>query len=442
MSLPGLIEIVPPQGGCEARVRVPGSKSITNRALMLAALARGPVTLLGALWSEDTQVMSEALKVLGFQVRVEDDPGETCNRIIHVHGCGGGIPNGGTTANPLELKVGNAGTAARFLSALVCLGQGAYRLVGVPRMHERPQGGLFGALRQLGYEVKADQGGECLPVMILGKGLNGAHGAVCRVDIRQSSQFASALLMAGKAGGWKVTVQGEDAEESPYVAMTTRMMKVFPWDGGVFEVEPDASSGSYFWGARWLLNRGSSGGGITVEGWPVSGWQMDAAFPQVGLRLENGHFEGMPRQLSRVKDLGDSIMTAIVLAPYNREEVVFQDLGRLRLQECERVKALKTELSRCGARVEEVGDTLKVRPAKAGELHGAEVETYGDHRMAMCFALFGLGTPGIRIRNPACVNKTFPNFFQKLAAPAPGGLGVGLLDEKGQQPEFKDLFAG
>src|SRR5262249_9031483 len=170
MALPDLIEIVPLDKPVHAEITVPGSKSITNRALILAALADGETKLQGALWSEDTQVMVEALRKLGFEVKVEPEPGEVCNRTVEVKGLGGKIPNGGTKEKPLELFVGNAGTAARFLAALVCLGNGVYRLHGVPRMHERPQEALFKALRELGYEVEAENRNEKLPARILTDG--------------------------------------------------------------------------------------------------------------------------------------------------------------------------------------------------------------------------------------------------------------------------------
>jgi 3-phosphoshikimate 1-carboxyvinyltransferase len=147
----------------------------------------------------------------------------------------------------------------------------------------------------------------------------------------------------------------------------------------------------------------------------------------------------MKRVISRLNELADSIMTAIVLAPFAGQPIKFIDLGRLRVQECERVVALRTELTKCGAKVVEEGDTLTVYPSK---LHGAEIETYNDHRMAMCFAILGLKVPGIKIKNPACVKKTFPNFFQKLAAPPPNGLGATILDAKtGRKLELKELFA-
>jgi 3-phosphoshikimate 1-carboxyvinyltransferase len=453
MALPDLIEIVPLDKPVRAEITVPGSKSITNRALVLAALADGETILTGALWSEDTQIMVECLQDLGFMVNVAPDPDEICNRTITVYGQGGTIPGGGTVENPLELFVGNAGTAARFLAALVCLGKGVYRLHGVPRMHERPQAALFKALRELGYRV--DSPNDKLPATIFGGGsrsrgdethsskesqrlLTSSPTNKVEVSVEESSQFASALLLCAKHGGWEVKVVGENAEESPYVAMTSKMIEAFPKSGGKFQIEPDASSGSYFWGAAWLFERAGFSNEIIVYDWPrtESQWQLDAQFRiYIGLGLN----VGMKRVISRLNELADSIMTAIVLAPFAGQPIKFIDLGRLRVQECERVVALRTELTKCGAKVIEEGDTLTVYPS---QLHGAEIETYNDHRMAMCFAILGLKVPGIKIKNPACVKKTFPNFFQKLAAPPPNGLGATILDAKtGRKLELKELFA-
>src|SRR6185437_15732507 len=479
MSLPDLIEIAPLEKPVHAGIAVPGSKSITNRALVLAALADGETTLRGALWSEDTRVMVDGLLKLGFVVKVEPDPDEVCNRAITVQGLGGKIPNAGTLDKPLELFVGNAGTAARFLATLVCLGHGIYRLDGVKRMRERPQEALFDALRELGYCI--DSANSKLPALVHGGGPK--PGAICCVSIAESSQFASALLICAKAGGWHVTVVGDNAEESPYVAMTSKLIEAFPNRGGGFQIEPDASSGSYFWAAVPPLPSGerqeicedlpdagvdfttrmNSAFAVRVLNWPhPSDWQIDARFPEyvvlvapVNLysaleiaeaerrlaqmwgpkwreRFEDGSRKNSERveaerdavRVSRNTDLGDSIMTLIVLAPLAHHKIMFADLGRLRLQECERVVALRTELSKCGAKVIEEGDTLTVYPSK---LHGAEIETYNDHRMAMCFAILGLKVPGIKIKNPACVKKTFPNFFQKLADPPPHGLGATIL---------------
>jgi 3-phosphoshikimate 1-carboxyvinyltransferase len=425
MPLPALIEIVPLDQPVRAEITVPGSKSITNRALLLAALGEGETTLRGALWSEDTQVMVECLQELGFMVNVAPDPQEACNRIITVYGKGGLVPPGGTEDQPLELFVGNAGTAARFLAALVCVGKGVYRLHGVPRMHERPQAALFQALRELGYRV--DSPNDKLPVVIFG---TGPRAAKCRVSIEESSQFASALLLCAKAGRWQVEVTGQSVEESPYVTMTTKLVEAFPAAGGTFQIEPDASSASYFWGAGFLLSGVAPLQAVSVRAGAASDWQVDAAFPR---------FLPLPAVISRRTDLGDSIMTAIVLAPFSAKPVRFTDLGRLRVQECERVAALRTELTRCGAKVIEEGDTLTVYPSR---LHGAEIETYNDHRMAMCFAILGLKVGGIRLKNASCVKKTFPSFYQKLAALPPAGLGARILDgQSGRTLQNAELFA-
>jgi 3-phosphoshikimate 1-carboxyvinyltransferase len=489
MALPDLIEIVPLSAPVRAEITVPGSKSITNRALILAALSDGETILKGALWSEDTQIMVECLQELGFMVNVEADPAETCNRTITVYGNGGAVPCGGTEAQPLDLFVGNAGTAARFLAPFLCLGSGVYRLHGVPRMHERPQAALFSALRELGYRVEAELGNEKLPVRIFASssGRESAQTKIpdisqsrltsaatkrkCRVSIEDSSQFASALLLSAKQGGWEIEIVGENAEESPYVAMTSKLIAAFP-KGGEFQIEPDASSGSYFWGLNdWKLissflkkdtdlseTTDLHQWDVRVHAWPSSGHQIDAYFPrtlkilsvlQIPTRTDIAP-EDRTAIVSRIGTfgdtnpvLGDSIMTAIVVAPFfSTIEVVFMHLARLRVQECERVVALRTELTKCGASVEEEGDTLTVCPAKPGELHGAEIETYNDHRMAMCFAVLGLKVPGIKIKNPACVKKTFPNFFQKVAGPPPNGLGATILDAKtGRKLTHEELFA-
>jgi 3-phosphoshikimate 1-carboxyvinyltransferase len=424
MPLPEIIEIVPLDSPAPAVITVPGSKSITNRALILAAVSGGPVTLRGALWSEDTQIMTTALRQLGFTIDLEADEKEFCNRTIRIRGLGGKIPNGGTAEKPLDLFVGNAGTAARFLAALVCLGRGVFQLHGSERMHERPQAALFAALRGLGYRI--DSTNDRLPAIIHGAG---PRTASCRVNIGESSQFASALLLCADAGGWKVELAGESEEEAPYVSMTRQLITAFPRFGGEFHIEADASSASYFYAANWLMQPRAA---ISVAAFPKSDWQVDVAFPR---------FLPLPKEVSRRRQLGDSIMTAIIVAPFAGGPTRFRDLERLRLQECERVAALRTELTKCGANVVEQGDDLTVFPA-AGALHGAEIETYNDHRMAMCFAILGLKIKGIRIKNPSCVKKTFPNFFQKLAGAAPSGLGAAILDARTAKPlREAELFA-
>jgi len=395
--LPDLIEVVPPSPPTKSKVVLPGSKSLTNRALILAALAARPVTLRGALWSEDTQAMVECLERLGFPVAVADDPAEPANRTLEVQGAGGRIPNAGTPEQPLKLFVENAGTAARFLPPMLCLGQGSYHVSGIERMHQRPQAALVGALRQLGYRI--DTPNDRLPAVIHGTGPR--PGAACSVSVEESSQFASALLLSGGIGGWQITVTGANEDELPYVDMTRRLMQDFPWNGGTCDIEADASGASYFWGADWLLRDGGSR--VAVVPTPTSGMQADQKFLDL---VAEGTWRAA---YSRQTDLADSIMTAIVLAP------------------------LRTELTKCGARVEESGDTLTVHPSP---LHGAEIETYNDHRVAMCFGMLGLRVPGMRLIKPACVRKTFPNFFAKLVE-----LGTVIKDADGKPLSGDALLA-
>jgi len=421
MSIPEILEIVPWSGPPAANITVPGSKSITNRALILAALAQGETRLQNALWSDDTQVMVAGLQRLGYVIDVEADPAEAGNRHLRVVGQGGFVPAGGTRETPTEIFVGLAGTAARFLAAMLCLGTGVYRLHGGTPMHARPQGGLFAALRQLGYAVESEAGNDHLPALIYGDGPH--DGARASVGTRESSQFASALILAARVGGW--TIDADEDGPSPYVEMTRQQADGFSVHGGSLVIEPDASGGSYFCAADALPIDGdgdlSRKGNIEVAHWPTSGWQIDAEFTR---------YLPLPTHpLSRQQHLGDSIMTSMVLAPLGREPVLFTDLGRLRVQECERVKAMRVELTKCGANVVEEGDTLKIFPS---QLHGATIDTYDDHRMAMCFATLGLVVPQIRLRDPGCVSKTFPLFFHKLSAPPPHGLGVALRDDEGR----------
>jgi 3-phosphoshikimate 1-carboxyvinyltransferase len=236
---------------------------------------------------------------------------------------------------------------------------------------------------------------------------------------------------------------------------------VFPHKGGTFQIEPDASSGSYFWAVDWVLWIGRLNqemDQIVVRHWPTSRWQIDADYPQ----YLKGH---RPQALSRKTHLGDSIMTDIVIAPLNLRppsavssvfifpnspqqtnqptKMVFSDLGRLRVQECDRVAAIVTELTKCGAKIAEENDKITIIADRYLQLPKGEfIETYNDHRMAMCFAVLGLRVGGIKIKNPACVKKTFPNFFQKLAALPPKGLGATILDRQtGRKLTHEELFA-
>jgi 3-phosphoshikimate 1-carboxyvinyltransferase len=392
--LPDILEIEPLSKPPNCTITVPGSKSITNRALILAALADGKCVLRGALWADDTQRMVEALWELNFEVSVEPDPLEECNRTITVVGRGGKIP-----AKKADLYVGNAGTAARFLTSLVCLGHGEYRIYGDERMHERPMKELFDALRQLGAEIETE--GDCLPATIHAKGL---HGGEISISAERSSQFASALLLILSHVPGLTVRSLDESEAHGYVNMTNALATDFRPD---FVIEPDLSSGSYFKAIEFLFSKEVAK--VDVLGWPKEPYarlQVDSQFPK---------FLPPPKApVSREIDLGDSIMTLAICALFGDNPLVAKDASRLRLQETDRIKAMVTELNRVGAKAEEHEDGFTVWPAETGQLHGADIETYNDHRMAMCFSVLGLKVPGIRIKNPSCVSKTFPNFFEKL----------------------------
>jgi len=385
-ELPAVLSIATLSRTPDCVVTVPGSKSITNRALILAALAEGVTKIRGALWAEDTLLMVNALRALGFSVSVERDPVEEANVSIEAVGSGGAIP-----ATKADLFVGNAGTAARFLTALVALGHGEYRIHGTARMHRRPMGDLFDGLRKL--NVRIDAKNNCLPARIHADGLN--EGSVV-VSTKDSSQFASALLLISRRARLDVRL-AEPNEPHGYVEMTRRMAQEFSSD---YRVEPDTSSASYFLAAAFL-----TGGRIVIDRWPTDSLQVDSRFPQ---------FLPPPEKLSRSADLGDSVLTLAACALFGTIPMRVTDAERLRLQESNRLRAMVTELRRVGARAEEHSDGFTVWPAREGDLHGASIQTYDDHRIAMTFSILGLKVPGIRIKNPRCVIKTFPNFFTKL----------------------------
>ena len=368
-------------------ITVPGSKSITNRALILAALSDKKCTLRGALWADDTQVMVDSLQKLGFDVEVSPDPSEECNCTITVVGRDGEIP-----AKEAELYVGNAGTAARFLTAFVCLGHGEYRIDGDARMRERPMRHLFDALRGLKVDVDAEH--DRLPARIRARGLRGGK---VNIAMTASTQFASAMALISRHAKLELSFHRWEKEKKGYIAMTENVMRTFSAD---YLIEPDLSSASYLVASGWIM-----GGRVEIAGWPVRSVQIDGEFQK---------FLPPPESVSRLKDLGDSVMTLAICALFGKQPMKVVDAGRMREQESDRIQALVTELQRVGARAEGREDRFAVWPAQPGQLHGADIETYNDHRMAMCFAVLGLKVPGIRIKNPGCVSKTFPNFFEKL----------------------------
>ncbi len=408
----------------DATVRVPGSKSITNRALLLAALCEGTSRLEGALFSDDTHYMSQALGQLGVPVRFDK-----AKEWFEVDG------QGGRFGGEAELFLGNAGTAVRFLTAALCLGQGTFNLDGVPRMRTRPIGDLLGALRTLGAKIVASN--ECLPLEIEASGLNGGPVSI-RGDA--SSQFLSALLLVGPKTreGLDISIDGP-LFSKPYVEMTLAMMSQwgaqseheglerFHIAGGQsfhaqshYQIEPDASGASYFFAAAAL-----TGGKVRVKNLGKDALQGDVAFvdilAQLGCQVKKGkHFlevrgpqEGLLHGGSfDMNAVSDTVMTLAAIAPFALEPVEIKNVAHIRGKETDRLSALSTELNRLGVKVEERADGLLIHPAK--KLKRAAIKTYDDHRMAMSFAITGLKSPGIEIRDPGCVAKTFPDFFERL----------------------------
>lgn len=412
---------IQPSGPLHASIRPPGSKSITNRALVCAALAEGDSVLHGALDSEDTRVMIDSLRRLGLAVR----HGATA-RTIHVSGCGGRIP-----ASSAELYVANSGTSMRFLAAMVALGRGRFRLDGVARMRQRPIQDQIDAMRQLGADVVSEQGTGCPPVVVRAAGLPGGQA---RVAGDTSSQFLSGLVMAAPyaAAPVTLTVVGELVSK-PYVAMTLAVMRAFgvPVDaeelsqlavptahyrGRTYEVEPDASAASYFFAAAAIC-----GGQVTVEGLSRDSLQGDVAFceclRQMGCDVEHGDqaITVRARRLHGIdvdmNAISDTVQTLGAVAVFADGPTTITGVAHIRHKETDRISALATELRKLGAAVDERSDGLRITP---GPLHGAVIDTYDDHRMAMSLALVGLAVPKVVIRDPACTEKTYPEFFADL----------------------------
>ncbi|MFZ5830944.1 MAG: 3-phosphoshikimate 1-carboxyvinyltransferase [Planctomycetota bacterium] len=413
---------IKPCGPLDARIRPPGSKSITNRALICAALADGPSTLAGALRSEDTEVMIEALRRLG--VRVEQD---TAAQTLRVEGCSGRFP--GETA---ELYLANSGTSIRFLTAAVCVGQGVFRLDGSPRMRQRPIGDLLDALTALGAELHSENGNGCPPVIVRAAGLAGGKATVSGAI---SSQFLSGLLMATPyaRASCELVVEGELVSK-PYIAMTLAVMRSFGaavdhsdfsrfrvaagqrYHGGRFEIEPDASAASYFFAAAAI-----AGGAVTVEGLTESSLQGDVGFckclqqmgcavqyDQNGITVHGAPLRGVDVDMG---DISDTVQTLAAAALFAEGPTTIRGVAHIRHKETDRIGDLARELRKFGAEVDEREDGLRIVPRA---LSGAEIDTYNDHRMAMSLALVGLRVPGVVIRDPRCTEKTYPDFFADL----------------------------
>ncbi|MGE5357642.1 MAG: 3-phosphoshikimate 1-carboxyvinyltransferase [Bacteroidales bacterium] len=418
--------IEPFDGPIDATVRVPGSKSATNRALLLAALADGVTQLRDAVWCDDSRHMVDCLRRLGFAVDVR--AADTCaNRHIAVTGTGGTIRAPGAA-----LDAGNAGTVARFITAAVTLGNGRFVVDGNSRMRERPIGDLRDALTSLGANVESTNG--CPPVTVVADGLPGGHAVVSGTA---SSQFLSALLLVAPCARSAVRLDvGGTFGSKPYVALTLAMMRDFgvpvEHDGvatffvrparyrakAAYPIEPDASSASYPLGAVAAM-----GGRVRVEGLGANCRQGDIGFVQIlremGCRVSVGGsatevecrspLSGVAVDLA---DMPDVAPTLAAIAPFASSPTTIRGIASARRKESDRIAALCTELTNLGVRVLEHEDGLTIEPCDSWR--PGVVHTYADHRIAMALSLVGLRIPGVEIEDPGCVTKTFPGFFEML----------------------------
>ena len=433
---------IPPHAGpIEGGIRPPGSKSITNRAFVCAALAQGTSRLSGVLDSQDTRVMAAGLAALGIVVDVDWQAGTAT-----VCGSGGTIPSAAAT-----LDCAASGTTMRFLAAVCGLGRGTYRLDGTARMRQRPIGDLLAALRDLGVEAHAESPGDCPPVAIRSSGLVGGSATVAGGT---SSQFASGLALAAPCTprGMELAFAGT-LVSLPYLAMTRRVMADFggrcdvvderTWrihPGGYtacdYAIEPDASAASYFVAAAAI-----TGGRVRVAGLSRRSMQGDVAFCEALERMgcsvawDEGGGSGADNSItvagraSRGIDIdmnaiSDTVPTLAVVALFAEGPTTIRNVAHIRDKETDRIGDLVRELRGLGGLVEEHADGMTITP---GPLHGGAVRTYDDHRMAMSLALTGLRVDGVAIRDPGCVGKTFPGYWTSLGELAgfpPGWIGT------------------
>lgn len=419
-----------PLSRAEGIIRLPGSKSISNRTLLLAALSEGTTEILDLLASGDTERMLEALATLGVPVE------KTGERDYRITGSGAGFAN-----KHADLFLGNAGTAFRPLTAALALAGGEYHLHGVPRMHERPIGDLVDGLRQIGADITYAGNDGYPPLTIRAAQIK--PGGVVRIRGNVSSQFLTALLMALPTTGVETTVEviGELISK-PYIEITLRLMSRFgvevrreAWQRfiipgaaryhspGSIHVEGDASSASYFLAAGVI-----GGGPLRVEGVGRSSIQGDVAFAEalkaVGarIRMEDNWIEAEAPEGGCLKafdmdfnHIPDAAMTLAVLALFCDGPCRLSNIASWRVKETDRISAMATELRKLGAQVEEGEDWLRVVPPDVLR-SDAVIDTYDDHRMAMCFSLAALGGVPVRINDPGCTAKTFPEYFEAFAS--------------------------
>jgi 3-phosphoshikimate 1-carboxyvinyltransferase len=411
----------------DSTVTVPGSKSITQRALIAAALAEGESVLVGPLASEDTRYTMTALQAMGIEID-DRDP-----RRWLVRG------SGGTIWTPdHDIFLGNNGTATRFLTSVAALGHGRFRITGDKRMAERPIAPLMEALRGWQVRVESETGTGCPPLTLNADGIAGGRTVLPE---GKSSQYLSSLLLVAPyaAKPAELEVRGEVLSR-PYVEMTLAVMADFGirveaapslaffripqgrYTGREYRIEGDASGASYFWAAAAV-----TGGRVTVANVPVPSLQGDANLVPLLARMgctvhragEGISVQGPERLTAIEADMGDMpdvAPTLAIVAAFAEGTTVISNVAHLRIKECDRVRAVVTELRRMGAEVEEEPDRMLIHGRAGGaNLHGATIETYHDHRIAMCFAVAGLRVPGVEITGEECVAKSFPDFWERFA---------------------------
>lgn len=410
----------------EFTVTVPGSKSVTNRALMLAALAKGKCVLEGVLFSDDSRAFLDCLTELGFQLEIKEDI-----QTVTIYGTGGDIPNKNASIN-----VRSAGTAARFLTVMLALSGGNYMLQSSEQMKKRPMEPLITMLRDAGVEIKCIEEEGHFPFTINSKGISVNE---LSIDTNISSQFASALLMTGHLvkGGLKVNLTGSRTEGS-YIQITRKMLEqfgiVYEKEGNVYSlkeceydaleryvVEPDVSAACYFWGIAAINSRK-----ILVRRVSRDGMQGDLKFLDVLSKMGctvTESAEGVAVTGNRtlkgisvdMRDFSDQTMTLAAIAPFAEGVTEIKNISHIRLQESDRLMAVINELTRMGIECEATKDgDLEGILIKPGYIKPADIETYDDHRVAMAFAMTGTRSEGIRIVNPMCCRKTFENYFEVL----------------------------
>ena len=406
------------------RFRPPGSKSITNRAVIIAAAAAGTSHLTGVLESDDTHVMAAGLQAVGVPLEIDWAAGQ-----MTVHGCGGRLPT--PTAN-IDCRA--SGTTMRFLTALCGLGEGPYRLDGTPRMRQRPIGDLVDALTQLSLTATAESPGRCPPVVVAGGPPSPPQQATIRVRGDISSQFASGLAMIGPClpGGMRLAFEGE-LVSWPYLEMTNRVMQAFSassmlatdcwqispggYQGRTYAIEPDASAASYF-----LAMAAITGGRMQLEGLSRASLQGDVGFTtaleQMGctvswqadsIEVAGRAHRGIDIDMNAISD---TVPTLAVVACFAESPTLITNVRHIRDKETDRISDLVRELRKLGVQVEEFDDGLRITPQP---MHAARLATYDDHRMAMSLSLAGLRTAGVVIEDPACVGKTFPGYWDAFA---------------------------